>query len=77
MIHETERTQVADACRHLSRSGLVVGTAGNVSVRVGDHVVISPSGVDYERMRAQDVGVHDLAALRENDVLVEVAGRTE
>ena len=24
-------------------------------------MVISPSGVDYERMRAQDVGVHDLA----------------
>jgi L-fuculose-phosphate aldolase len=61
MLHADLRQQVADACRHLSRNGLVVGTAGNVSVRVGDHVVISPSGVDYERMRAQDVGVHDLA----------------
>jgi L-fuculose-phosphate aldolase len=55
-----ERRSVAEACRLLSRSGLVVGTAGNVSVRVGDHVVISPSGVDYEAMSAEDVGVHGL-----------------
>jgi L-fuculose-phosphate aldolase len=56
-----ERRRIAEACRLLSRSGLVVGTAGNVSVRVGDHVVISPSGVDYEAMSAEDVGVHDLS----------------
>lgn len=55
-----QRQQVVDACRWLSRSGLVVGTAGNVSVRVGDLVVISPSGVDYESMSQRDVGVHDL-----------------
>lgn len=55
-----ERRQVAEACKELSRSGLVVGTAGNVSVRVGDHVVISPSGVDYDGMSGDDVGVHDL-----------------
>lgn len=55
-----ERQQVVDACRHLSRSGLVVGTAGNVSIRVDDLVVISPSGVDYEAMSAGDVGIHDL-----------------
>jgi L-fuculose-phosphate aldolase len=55
-----ERRQVVDACRHLSRSGLVVGTAGNVSIRVGDLVVISPSGVDYEAMTPGDVGIHGL-----------------
>lgn len=60
MLLAAERQQVADACRYLSRSGLVVGTAGNVSVRVDDRVVISPSGVDYEVMSAADVGIHDL-----------------
>lgn len=55
-----ERVQVVEACRFLSRSGLVVGTAGNVSVRVDDLVVISPSGVDYEELSAHDVGIHDL-----------------
>ncbi|MET9790384.1 class II aldolase/adducin family protein [Streptomyces canus] len=57
---DAERRQVAQVCKDLSRSGLVVGTAGNVSIRVGDLVVISPSGVDYESMSAADVGVHDL-----------------
>ena len=57
---ESERRQVVEACLSLSRSGLVVGTAGNVSIRVDDLVVISPSGVDYEAMSPGDVGIHDL-----------------
>lgn len=55
-----ERAQVADACRRLSAENLVVGTAGNVSIRVGDLVVISPSGVDYDVLDASLVGVHRL-----------------
>jgi L-fuculose-phosphate aldolase len=57
---EAQRQQVVEACQFLSRSGLVVGTAGNVSIRVDDLVVISPSGVDYEAMSPRDVGIHDL-----------------
>jgi L-fuculose-phosphate aldolase len=60
-LHHEQRAAVVAACRQLSEQGLVVGTAGNVSVRVGDHVVISPSGVDYAAMRPEDVGVHDLS----------------
>ena len=56
-----QRTAVVATCRQLSEKGLVVGTAGNVSVRVGDHVIISPSGVDYFAMQPDDVGVHDLS----------------
>ena len=41
----------------MQRQGLVVGTAGNVSIRVGDLVAISPSGVEYEVMTAADVVV--------------------
>jgi L-fuculose-phosphate aldolase len=54
------RAQVVEACQRLRRDGLVVGTAGNVSVRVGDLVAVSPSGVDYERLTAAHVGVHSL-----------------
>ncbi len=60
MLHEEARREVAAACQRLKHDGLVVGTAGNVSVRVGEHVVISPSGVDYEVLRAEHVGVHRL-----------------
>ena len=40
--------------------GLVVGTSGNVSVRVGDLVAVSPSGLSYDSMTPATVGVHRL-----------------
>ncbi len=60
MQFETERQQIVDTCQIMQRQGLVVGTAGNVSVRMGDLVAISPSGVEYEDMRAEDVVITDL-----------------
>lgn len=60
MILEEERQSVVDACQQMQRKGLVVGTAGNASVRVGDKVCISPSAVEYEDLTADLVGVHDL-----------------
>ena len=44
----------------LSRAGLVVGTAGNVSVREGDLVAVTPSGVRYAGLTPELVGVHRL-----------------
>ncbi|MCO1657185.1 class II aldolase/adducin family protein [Pseudonocardia humida] len=52
------RAAVAATCRAMSASGLVVGTAGNVSARVGDEVVVSPSGLEYARLTPDLVGVH-------------------
>ncbi|HYO85003.1 MAG TPA: class II aldolase/adducin family protein [Dermatophilaceae bacterium] len=52
------RAAVANTCRELSRSGQVVGTAGNVSIREGDLIVISPSGLPYQDLTAELVGVH-------------------
>ena len=47
-------------CRELVAAGLVVGTSGNVSVRAGDLVAVSPSGVDYAELTAGLIGVHRL-----------------
>lgn len=58
MLYDAERLAVAQTCHRLRRDGLVVGTAGNVSMRVDDHVVVSPSGLDYDDMTAEHVGVH-------------------
>lgn len=60
MLLEREREEVVRACANLAAAGLVVGTAGNVSVRAGDLVAVTPSGVDYEELSPQDVGVHRL-----------------
>jgi L-fuculose-phosphate aldolase len=50
---------VATARRTVS-DGLVVGTSGNVSVRVGDTVLVTPSGVPYDRLAPDDITGVDL-----------------
>ena len=56
------RQDVADLHRELTRYGLVVCTAGNVSARVPGHdlMVIKPSGVAYEELTAANMVVTDL-----------------
>jgi L-fuculose-phosphate aldolase len=46
--------------RRTVAEGLVVGTSGNVSVRVGDTVLVTPSGVPYDRLAPDDVTGVDL-----------------
>jgi len=60
MLLSDARNAVARTCRELLSAGLVVGTSGNVSTRVGDLVVVSPTGVDYSSLTASAVGVHRL-----------------
>ncbi len=59
-MSERARADVAAAAAGLVAAGLVVGTAGNVSVRAGDRIAITPSGLDYARLTAADVGLHAL-----------------
>ena len=56
------RHDVADLHRELTRYGLVVWTAGNVSARVpdADLMVIKPSGVRYDDLTAATMVVTDL-----------------
>jgi L-fuculose-phosphate aldolase len=56
----SEREQVASACRRLATDGLVVGTAGNVSVRTGDRVAVSATGAVLADMTPDEVTVVDL-----------------
>jgi L-fuculose-phosphate aldolase len=55
-----ERAAVVTTCRRMVADRLVVGTAGNVSVRVGDLVAVTPSGLDYAELTPELVGLHRL-----------------
>src|SRR3984957_18142620 len=57
MLLPDARAAIVTTCRELARSGLVVGTAGNVSVRDGDLVAVTPSGLRYAQLTAALVGV--------------------
>jgi L-fuculose-phosphate aldolase len=60
MLLADARQEIVRVCRELASAGLVVGTSGNVSVRSGDLVGVTPTGVDYPDLSADLVGVHRL-----------------
>jgi L-fuculose-phosphate aldolase len=59
-LHESERARIVAAGRRLANGGLVVGTAGNLSVRVGDHLVVTGSGTDLGELTPARLTVVDL-----------------
>jgi L-fuculose-phosphate aldolase len=62
VILEAERADVVTTLRQLVASGLVIGTAGNASLRAGEEaIVVSPTSLAYGGMAADDVCVVDRA----------------
>ena len=58
------RRNVADTARQMTELGLVVGTAGNVSVRLHPEngrelMAVTPSGAPYETLTHDDIPVTD------------------
>jgi len=54
-----EREAVASASRHLAETGLVIGTAGNISARKGDLIAVTPTGADLSSVTAEMITVID------------------
>ena len=57
---KAEREQIVHYCRLMQSRGLTRGTGGNISIRSGVCIAISPSGVDYDAMTPEDVPVVDM-----------------
>ena len=55
--HDGHRERLVSYSNRLLDDGLAVGSAGNMSVRAGDEVLITPSGVPYRDMSAADICV--------------------
>src|SRR3954471_9356297 len=55
-----ERAAVAAACRRLGAEGLLIGTAGNVSVRAGERIAITATGAVLAALTPDQVTVVDL-----------------
>jgi L-fuculose-phosphate aldolase len=51
------RVQLVSYSARLLADGLAIGSAGNMSVRAGDAVAITPSGISYADMAPEDVCV--------------------
>lgn len=47
--------KILEVCRSLERLKLIYGTWGNVSVRYGDGLILTPSRIDYDVMTPEDM----------------------
>jgi L-fuculose-phosphate aldolase len=54
-MNEDLRLKLVDASRELVRLGLNQGTAGNISARVPDGFLITPTGIKAEQMQADEI----------------------
>ena len=59
-MYESERALLVAAGRRLAEGGLVVGTSGNLSLRAGEHVVVTASGTDLGALTPDLLTVVDL-----------------
>jgi len=59
MKHSRLRREIIVAARSFTARGLGVGTAGNLSVRVAEGFLITPSGVPYDSLQPSDIVLLD------------------
>ena len=50
-----KRCSIVAACRRMEPLGLSHGTSGNISVRHGNRLLITPSGVPYDSLSQEDI----------------------
>lgn len=55
------RQAIVEKCRWMNASGLNQGTSGNISARLGDVMLITPSGIPYETMTADMIAAMPLS----------------
>ncbi|MFC4060526.1 class II aldolase/adducin family protein [Planomonospora corallina] len=61
MLLADQRRLLCEYGRRAAETGLVVGTAGNLSVREGDLVAVTPSGVPLDRLEPEACPIVDVA----------------
>ncbi len=61
MMYKDVRFVIVRVCEWLVSHDMVAGSAGNVSVRSGDHVIITPTNKRYTTMSPNDLVVVDMS----------------
>ena len=56
------RKNLVEACRAIHAAGINQGAAGNISLRFGSAMLITPSGVDYQLLAPKMIVAMDFAA---------------
>jgi len=60
MLYEKERENIISVCKLMQGFGYFLGTWGNISMRLKNHILLTPSKVDYDSMIPEDMVVIDM-----------------
>ncbi len=55
MKYAEQRRDIVKACQDMNRRGINQGTSGNISIRVKEGFLLTPSGMAYDEMKAGDI----------------------
>ncbi len=55
MKYAEQRRDIVMACQDMNRRGINQGTSGNISIRVKEGFLLTPSGMAYDEMKAGDI----------------------
>lgn len=55
MKYESVRKEISAACQDMNRRGINQGTSGNISARVEEGFLLTPSGMAYDEMKPSDI----------------------
>ena len=55
MKYPALRREIVAACQDMNRRGINQGTSGNISARVAEGLLITPSGLPYDEMKPADI----------------------
>ncbi len=58
--HQKLRTAIIAACRRMNALGINQGSSGNISARIDDGLLITPSAIAYDAMRPEQIVAMDL-----------------
>lgn len=58
------RKEIVAAARQMNALGINQGTSGNISARLGDTMLITPSAIPYEEMRPEEIAAIPLEGKR-------------
>ena len=62
MDEQSARQSLVEACRAMNALGINQGTSGNISVRHGETMLISPSATPYDAMQPNEIAAMPLDA---------------
>ncbi len=60
MSYETQKQMIIDTTRKMERYGLIRSSGGNVSLRIGDKILVTPTAMSYDTMIPDDIVVTDI-----------------